>query len=196
MLDQIEKIRESEFEPIFLDVKERYLSSTNFPKLIIGTGLSVAMGVPGMADLAIRLEQDIQNGKNEEMKAKWESYGAKIKKDGLEAGLLNISPTDRSLVEKIKEITGEFILDEEYKKHLSILEKTSGLEKLLIYLSNTVSVNNSIIDIMTPNYDRIIEIICDILKLPVTLGFSGNIYQIFDENILKYPYEFFNKKIA
>ncbi len=171
MLGQIKEISEFEFEQFFSDIKERYLSSTNFPKLIIGTGLSIAMGVPGMSDLAKRLEQDIQNSQDEEMKVKWKSYSDKIKKDGLEAGLSDISPSDISLVEKIKEITGEFILDEEYKKHLSILEKSSGLEKLLIYLSNTVSVNNSIIDIMTPNYDRIIEIICDKLKLPITLGF-------------------------
>ena len=36
-------IDSGEFEPIFMDIKERYLSGVNFPKLIVGTGLSIAM---------------------------------------------------------------------------------------------------------------------------------------------------------
>ena len=45
--------------------------------------------------------------------------------------------------------------------HRTIYEKDTGFCRLLKYLSGTVSVDKKIIDIMTPNYDRIIEIICD-----------------------------------
>ncbi|MFH6737694.1 hypothetical protein QE611_07070 [Streptococcus suis] len=34
-----------EFEEIFSDIKNRYLSTTNFPKFIIGTGLSITFMV-------------------------------------------------------------------------------------------------------------------------------------------------------
>lgn len=188
-------INEDEFEPIFADIKERYLSSTNFPKLIIGTGLSVAMGVPGMGKLADKLEEEFKNVKDIDLKQKWSRYRGKIKTEGLEAALLDISANEEFFVEKIREITSEFILDEEYKQHSNILNETSGLEKFLKYLLGTVSVNNQIIDIMTPNYDRIIELICDKLKISTTLGFSGNLYQVFDENILRKPYEYFYKNI-
>ena len=49
-------IDKEEFEPIFIDIKERYLSSINFPKLIVGTGLSIAMNIPGMSKLSEKLE--------------------------------------------------------------------------------------------------------------------------------------------
>ena len=32
--------------------------------------------------------------------------------------------------------------------------------------------------------------------MPLTLGFSGNLYQRFDENILKNPHEFYSKNIT
>lgn len=186
-------IEKEEFESIFLDIKERYLSKNNFPKLIVGTGLSIAMGVPGMSKLAERLEEKFENIEDLNLREKWNKYSTKIKKEGLEDALLDISTSEELFVEKIREITSEFILIEEYKQQPMILNTVSGFEKLLKYLSETVSVNNKIIDIMTPNYDRIIELICDKLKLPTTLGFSGNIYQTFNVNILKRPREYFSK---
>lgn len=183
------------FESIFSDIKDRYLSSTHFPKLIIGTGLSIAMGVPGMEKLAIKLEEEISNCKDVNLLLKWKKYSDKIKTEGLEAALLEVSSEEEVFVEKIKQITGMFILEEEYKIHNHIITKDSGISNLLNYLANTVSVNNSIIDIMTPNYDRIIELICDKLKLTITLGFNGGLYQQFDERILQNPYSYFNKDV-
>ena len=184
-----------EFEPIFRDIKERYLSSINFPKLIIGTGLSIAMKIPGMSKLAEKLEESFESIDNLDLQNQWNKYKGKIKVEGLEAALLDVSISEESFVETIREITSEFILDEEYNQHVNILNEISGFEKLLNYLLRTVSVNNQVIDIMTPNYDRIIELICDKLELSTTSGFSGNMYQSFNENILKQPYDFFSKNV-
>lgn len=186
-------IYSEEFEPIFSDIKERYLSSINFPKLIIGSGLSIAMKIPGMSELSKELKESFKNIDDLVLRNKWDKYKDKIDDVGLEAALSNISPDEESFVETIKEITSEFILKKEYEQHIHILSEISGFEKLLKYLLETVSVNNKIIDIMTPNYDRIIEIICDKLGISTTLGFSGNLYQTFNENILKQPYDFFSK---
>ena len=182
-------IDSEEFEPIFMDIKERYLSGVNFPKLIVGTGLSIAMNIPGMSKLAEKLEKSFESIGDLELQEQWNKYKGKIKDEGLEAALLDVSISEESFVETIREITSEFILDEEYNQHFNILNEISGFEKLLKYLLGTVSVNNQVIDIMTPNYDRIIELICDKLKLSTTLGFSGNMYQTFNENILKQPYD-------
>lgn len=189
------KVNSEEFEPIFMDIKERYLSSTNFPKLIVGTGLSIAMNIPGMSKLAEKLEESFESISDFNLKEQWNSYKCKIQDDGLEAALLDISTSEELFVETIREITSEFILDEEYFQHSKILDEISGFEKLLKYLLRTVSVNNQVIDIMTPNYDRIIELICDKLKLSTTSGFSGNMYQSFNENILRNPYDFFSKNV-
>lgn len=183
------------FEKIFLDIKEKYLSKDNFPKIIVGTGLSVAMGVPGMWKLSKKLDEEFKKITDNNLREKWEIYNRKIEKEGLEAALLDISSSEEEFVEKIKHITSEYILEEEYNIDSKIMEEKSGFEILLNYLIETVSVNDKIIDIMTPNYDRIIERICDKLNITTTLGFIGNLYQKFDLDVLKNPNYRYQKKI-
>lgn len=98
------------------------------------------------------------------------------------------------LVDAIKPITAKFILESEEKLHRTIYEKDTGFCRLLNYLSGTVSVDKKIIDIMTPNYDRIIEIICDKLGIGVITGFYGSLYGKFSRNLLKQPTEAYNCK--
>lgn len=50
-------VKDEKFEQFFSDIKDRYLSQTNFPKLIIGTGLSISLGVSGMQGLTCELEK-------------------------------------------------------------------------------------------------------------------------------------------
>ena len=45
------------FNTIYADIKERYLSRTSFPKIIVGTGLSISFGVAGMVGLSDKLEK-------------------------------------------------------------------------------------------------------------------------------------------
>lgn len=47
------------FDEIVEDIKQRNLSRNNMPKLIIGTGLSVIYGIPGMKELAGYLQKEI-----------------------------------------------------------------------------------------------------------------------------------------
>ena len=39
------------FNEIIEDIKQRNLSRNNMPKLIVGTGLSIIYGIPGMNDI-------------------------------------------------------------------------------------------------------------------------------------------------
>lgn len=182
----------TEFEEIFSDIKRRYLSMTNFPKFIIGTGLSISVGVPGMGKLADKLDAVFskEDCKYEEM---WKNRKVIVEKKGLEAALLTVSDDDSDFVEKIRKITGEFILESYYSVKENILKDTSGFEKLLNYLTETVSINNRVIDIMTPNYDLVIETIADKLALTTTLGFKGNVFQTFKPELLKNPSSYYAK---
>ena len=186
-------ISDTEFKEIFSDIKNRYLSTANFPKFIIGTGLSIVMGVPGMGKLADELDKNFSLVENNEYKQFWKECNSIVRNDGLEAALLTISNTENAFVEKIREITGKFILESDYAVRENILRDSSGFEKLLNYLNKTVSVNKKIIDIMTPNYDLIIETIADKLNLTTTLGFKGNLFQKFDSELLKDPYKYYKK---
>ena len=113
-MEEILDICGTEFEKIYEDIKKRYLSNTNFPKMIIGTGLSISMGIPGMYSLGQKLDDEFSNLESCHLKEIWDSHKDKIKSDGLEAALLDVSTNEDIFIKRIKEITSEFILDEEY----------------------------------------------------------------------------------
>ena len=186
------EIHSDTFDEIIEDIKQRNLSRNNMPKLIVGTGLSVIYGVPGMRDLAEHLAKEIDQSSDEHLKEIWKNHSDKIETNGLEAGLANLTQNENDLVDAIKPITAKFILESEEKLHETILEKKTGFCRLLAYLSGTVSVGKKLIDIMTPNYDRIIEIVCDKLGIGVITGFTGSLYGKFNRNLLKQPTEVYN----
>ena len=185
-------ISTDEFDEIVEDIKQRNLSRNNMPKLIVGTGLSVVYGVPGMRKLAEHLDREIKYSSDERLKELWNNHYTEIEEKGLEAGLTNLTQNESDLVDAVKLITAKFILEEEEALHKEIYEKKTGFSKLLAYLKNTVGVERKIIDIMTPNYDRIIEIICDKLGIGVITGFYGSLYGAFNKNILKQPNDIYN----
>lgn len=188
------KLNSEILDEIVEDIKQRNLSRNNMPKLIVGTGLSSVYGIPGMNELAQHLAGEMEKFEDENLKDIWKRHSDEIKKNGLEAGLANLSQDENDLVNVIKTITARFILENEERLQKSIYETDTGFCKLLNYLQGTVSVDKRIIDIMTPNYDRIIEIICDKLEIGVITGFYGNLYGKFNRNLLKQPAEAYNCK--
>ena len=181
-----------QFKKIYSDLKQRFLSREYFPKLIIGTGLSVSMGIPGMVELGEEL--NIKLSSHQKFGQIWQKYGNQIKNMGLENALSKITYEDFDIVNEIRTITSKYILTKDIVLHNSILTQDYPFERLLKYLSNTVSCNNKLIDIMTPNYDRIIEILCDKIGLISTSGFIGNIYKVFNYEALNKPYSIYNKE--
>ena len=182
------------FSEIVEDIKQKNLSKNNMPKVIVGTGLSIIYGVPGMGALARYLDTEIKKSTDDNLKRMWNNRHQVIKNKGLEAGLVNLTQEETILVDAIKIFTARYILESEEELHNAILESNTGFSKLLSYLKGTVSVNNRVIDIMTPNYDRIIEIVCDKLGIGVITGFSGSLYRKFNKNLLKQPTEMYNCK--
>ena len=182
------------FDNIIEDIKQRNLSKDNMPKLIIGTGLSITYGIPGMGKLAEYLDKEIAKSKNGKLRGMWKKRLGTIKSKGLEAGLANLARDEDVLVDRIKVLTVKFILDSEEKLLKDIWKRDTGFSKLMVYLSGTASVNNKVIDIMTPNYDRVIETVCDRLNIGVITGFQGGLYQWYNRNLLKHPTDFYNCK--
>ncbi len=180
------------FDDIVEDIKERNLSRNNMPKLVIGTGLSILYGIPGMKELTRHLDKEIKKENKADLKVMWDSRYKNIKSKGLEAGLANLSESENILVDFIKISTARYILNAEESLHRNIVKDDTGFSRLLIYLSGTVSINNKVIDIMTPNYDRVIEIVCDKLGIGIINGFHGNLYCKFDRNLLKRPAQMYN----
>lgn len=188
------EINSEKFDEIVEDIKQRNLSRNYMPKLIVGTGLSVIYGVPGMSQLAEYLAEEIDKTSDKHLKDIWGKHYDEIKKNGLEAGLANLSQDEMELVDAIKPITANFILESEERLQQTIRETDTGFCRLLNYLQGTVSDDKKVIDIMTPNYDRIIEIICDKLGIGVITGFYGDMYGKFQKDLLKHPTEVYNCK--
>ena len=105
------------FDDIVEDIKQKNLSRNNMPKLIIGTGLSILYGIPGMKELARHLDKEIKKVNETDLKKMWADRYNNIKTKGLEAGLVNLSQKEDKLVDFIKTCTAEYILNLEEKLH-------------------------------------------------------------------------------
>lgn len=180
------------FDDIVEDIKQKNLSRNNMPKLIIGTGLSILYEIPGMKELTRHLDDKIDKTNDTDLKKMWANRCPNIKAKGLEAGLANLSQEESKLVDFIKICTAKYVLKSEEKLHDTIRGTDTGFSRMLAYLSGTVPINNKVIDIMTPNYDRVIEIVCDKVGIGVINGFYGSLYGKFDRNLLKHPTQTYN----
>jgi len=175
---------EESFNEVIESIKQTNLSRSKFPKLIIGTGLSLVYKLPGMWQLAKKLEEEFDESTDYEIKKIWNDRKADIFRLGLEAGLSTINLSnkkEKDYVSEIKNITTKFILEKEIEFMEDIYNKQTGFKSILRYLKNSKSCNNGILDIMTLNYDRTIEIVCDSLKMKVITGFKGNIIKHFND---------------
>lgn len=179
---------EDDFNDIIEDIKQNNLSRNKFPKLIIGTGLSIVYKIPGMEKLAKELDNNFIEISDYEIKCIWQKRKDKIFKLGLEAGLetINLSnEKEKEFVREVKKITTKFILKKEIDIIDDIYNAKTGFKTLMSYLKNSISCNKTFIDIMTLNYDRIIEIVCDSIDLNVSTGFKGNIVKKFNESYIR-----------
>lgn len=179
---------EDDFNEIIEAIKQNNLSRSKFPKLIIGTGLSIVYKLLGMWELAKELETKFAKISDYEIKCIWEQRKDEIFELGLESGLRTINLSDekeREFVKEIKNITTNFILKKEIDIMDDIYNAKTGFRTLLSYLKNSISCNKTFIDIMTLNYDRAIEIVCDSIELNVVTGFKGNIIKKFHEPYMR-----------
>lgn len=188
------KADDEKYGAIIQNIKEKYLSKSFMPKLILGTGLSVTYKIPGMNALYEQLSKEFNKCSNSDIVTMWNTKKDDIEKNGLEAGLGLITPLEEPLVEMIKKITAKYILEEENRLFDEIYNSDTGFKRLLVYLKDTCSVNSRILDIMTPNYDRIVEIVCDSLKINVITGFEGQNICRFNSHILKKPQDTYNTR--
>lgn len=139
--------------------------------LIVGSGLSCAEGVPGMAALGHHLVTHIPASLSPDDTKLWEDIYPLIEKDGLEAALLKYAPS-ASLEAAIVQSTGEFIANAEANIISEVFNKsrTLRLTKLIPHLLKP----DAGIPIVTTNYDRLAELACEEAGLGVDTMFCGH----------------------
>ncbi len=146
--------------------------------IIVGCGLSSAEGIPGMWALGEHLKVEIPR-----VAVKDTSLWNKIKEaldsgKTIEQALIEFAPT-AELEEKILDVTAQFIFEAELKIFNEVIQGCRVLRftKLLEHILRT----NSGIPIITTNYDRLIELACEMAGLGVDTLFSGQFFGKLDE---------------
>ncbi|MCD6271477.1 MAG: SIR2 family protein [Deltaproteobacteria bacterium] len=154
--------------------------------IIVGTGASMAVDPEfGMVALAEELRRKMPDAvsSDKKLESSWNKINEKIKDTGLEKALDGIN--NEELRSTIIKIAGNFVtrIDAEYKKKsLSADSYAFPMEKFLLKLFSSLSVINPCLNIITPNYDLLIEHICDKNKIPYCTGFTGGITKYYEWN--------------
>lgn len=139
--------------------------------IIIGSGLSCAEGLPGMGSLAEELKDKISEIVSEEDKNIWQNIKTELDNEtDLESTLLKIPPSE-SLEKQIKKVTYDYIYESDYGVYKDIIENNRKLR--LTSLINKFQLETYPLNIITTNYDRLIEYSCESLEIQVDNMFFG-----------------------
>lgn len=157
------------------------------PTLVVGTGLSIPMGLPGMEELLEYLKDKLPSVCSKEAVLEWEDCLDYIEQYGFEEGLGKYR-VSKDLLEKIVMVTSELV---EYKDNIfaeklptmTIMDFPFAI--LLEYILKSMPPSNPVVSVITPNYDHLVEYACDIIKVDYFTGFSGGLFQNYSPQLFK-----------
>jgi hypothetical protein len=145
--------------------------------LVIGSGLSAAEGVPGMPALTDHLKAAAPTLKGADAKL-WLVIAATLDAGvGLEAALLKHAPSPTLEVWITAEIC-KFLLPIERQIVSKVVEGKQTL-RLTTFLSSVLKPSNGL-PILTPNYERLVEVACEMAGLHVDTTAIGDYAGQFD----------------
>lgn len=154
------------------------------PVMLLGSGASCASGIPGMWGLGEYLNEEM---KKTILKEEWNEVYKNIEL-GLETAMQRANISNAG-VNYIIKLTADYIRKADFKVYGEIINK--NLELPLAQIIEFIFKGNvSKIDIITTNYDCLIEYACDIARVAYSTGFSGGYCKIFNlakENALYSP---------
>ncbi len=137
---------------------------------IVGSGISCAEGLPGMAELAAHLQATVPAGLVGVDAATWASASALFATKGLEGALLAVPPTP-TLEMAIATATGQLIAERERAVISEVFsgKRTLRLTRLLAHLVKPPTG----LTIVTTNYDRLVEIAAEEANIGADTMFVG-----------------------
>lgn len=148
------------------------------PLLMIGSGSSAPYGLPGMQELGEHLLKQLDSKYSGEKC--WNTFRENLQAgQDLESALSDITfPSD--ILNDVKWETWSLISSRDFDLFGRILfgHQELALSKLLKKLYQATPQK---IDIITTNYDRVIEYACDLAQIPVANGFYGCYHKHFDK---------------
>lgn len=154
---------------------------------IIGSGLSLAEGIPGMAALATELMARMPALLSDATDTVvWSQIADDLSKSiGLEQALHNTKPTPK-IEEHIRKTTAEYIGKAETEVLFDIIQNNREL-RFSKYLSHFNIRNNGLV-VVTTNYDRLIEYACEMSGIRVDNLFVGRFFARFEPEQSKFMF--------
>jgi hypothetical protein len=147
--------------------------------IVIGSGLSAAEGISGMGALAKHLLAEIPPRLSKGMESDWQPIADKLGTGmGLEDVLLAHPPAE-AVETLIIAATAELILRDEAKVIREVIAQ-SRILRLTRLLRQFISWSEPV-DMVTPNYDRLIEFAAEDAGLGVDTMFVGNALGRYDK---------------
>ncbi|MBN2287041.1 MAG: SIR2 family protein [Tissierellales bacterium] len=145
--------------------------------LVIGSGLSAAEGIPGMPALAAYLINSSKKLTGNDLKL-WAQIQSVLDTDeGLESALLKYPPSETLEVWIAQKIC-ELLIPKERDVIGEVMRGDRSL-RLTTFLSKVLKPTNGL-PILTPNYDRLIEVACEIAGFHVDTTAIGHYAGAFD----------------
>lgn len=140
------------------------------PLILVGSGGSAPYGLPSMTELGKHLVDSLDIKYKTD--SSWNQFYENLRNgQDLETALSNLSLSD-CIIEDIRKETWKLISEKDLILFREVIfnNKTIDIGRLIkkFYQAHPKCVN-----VITTNYDRVIEYACDSVKLPIYTGFSG-----------------------
>ena len=152
------------------DVKKLALECyRGFPTIVLGSGASMPHGLPGMETLTKFLTEELETeGKSEE--DSWLEVRRDLALGHHLEGALEGKNLPTSLTEKIVRLTWQCVNEHDEKVfHATVSGEQFPLGSLL---QNMLRSTNSTVNVVTTNYDRVVEYACNSVDLLFQTGFT------------------------
>lgn len=170
-------------DSLYRDIQSFFSSNT---VLVVGSGLSCAEGLPGMWELAVELIKKVPEELHEDNLGQWHNIKNDLLDDrglvkddaNLEATLLRYPPK-AELEVVIRQITTNFIKNSEQQTINKVITGESKL-RFSEFIKKFRIPENGLVVICT-NYDRLIEIACEVEGIPIDNLFYGKNISVLDE---------------
>lgn len=137
---------------------------------IVGSGLSCAEGLPSMGDIAVHLESVLPARLSGASLVEWNAVLPNIRSFGLEEGLSRTPPSS-NLEEVIRDEVGHLVSEAEGRVIAEIFagKRVLRFTRLLKHLL----VPKTGVQVVTTNYDRLLEVAAEEAGLGVDVMFNG-----------------------
>lgn len=156
-----------EVDEIFKQVQK---AVEGVPLMLIGSGSSAPYGLPTMKQLGDHLIDKLGADYSEDLS--WQQFEKNIKNEmGLEEALTGVVLSSE-IIDDIRKETWGIVSEKDNELFYKVLfgEVRLPLADLIKHFQHT---HPQRVNIITTNYDRVVEYACDSAQLPVNTGFEG-----------------------